>query len=98
MPTKAGEKPHVIVSNNRMNDAVSFPWIHVIWMGTNLSRARFGEQVILSGADAPLVGFVDCTTLRQASKRHLIRRVGALTGGTMGRVEDGIRAALGFQS
>jgi len=98
MPTKDGEKPHVLVSNNRANDAVTYPWVHVIWMGTNLTRVRFAEQVVLTAADHPLVGFVDCTTLRLASKRHLIRRVGALSAGTMRRVEDGMRAALGFGS
>jgi mRNA-degrading endonuclease toxin of MazEF toxin-antitoxin module len=98
MPTKAGEKPHVIVSNNRVNEAVSFPWVHVIWMGTNVSRARLAEHVLLGAGDQPLIGFVDCSTLRQASKRQLIRRMGVLSAGTMRRVEDGIRATLGFGS
>lgn len=98
MPTKDGDKPHLVVSNNRANDAVSYPWVHVVWMGTNLARVRFAEHVVLVADDRPLVGFVDCTTLRLASKRHLVRRGGALTPGTMRRVEDGIRAALGFVS
>ncbi len=76
MPTKDGEKPHVVVSDNRANDAVTYPWVHVIWMGTNLARARSAEHVVLAAADHPLVGFVDCMTLRLASKRHLVRRVG----------------------
>ncbi len=67
-------------------------------MGTNLARARFAEHVVVAAAARPFVGFVDCMTLRLASKRDLVRRVGALTAGTMRRVEDGIRAALGFQS
>ena len=33
MPTKEVEKSHVVVSNNRANDAVTYPWVHVIWMG-----------------------------------------------------------------
>lgn len=98
MPTRDGEKPHVVVSNNRANDAVSYPWVHVIWMGTNLARVRFAEHVVLAAADQPLVGFVDCMTLRLASKRQLIRRVGVLTAGTMLRVEVGIRSALDFGS
>ena len=97
MPTKDGEKPLLVVSNNRANDAVSYPWVHVIWMGTNLARARFAEHVVLAAADQPLVGCVDCMTLRLASKRHLVRRVGVLSTGTMRRVKDGIRAALGFR-
>ena len=98
MPTKDGEKPHVVVSNNRANDAVSYPWVHVIWMGTNLARVRFAEHVVLGAADHPLVGFVDCMTLRLASKRQLVRRFGTLSVGTMERVEEGIRSALGFVS
>lgn len=66
MPTKDGEKPHLVVSNNRANDAVTYPWLHVIWMGSNLSRARFAEHVVLTAADQPLVGLVDCMTLRLA--------------------------------
>jgi mRNA-degrading endonuclease toxin of MazEF toxin-antitoxin module len=98
MPTRDGEKPHVVVSNNQMNEAVSYPFVHVIWMGTNLSRVRFAEHVSLGSADSPLVGFVDCSTLRRATKTHLLRRFGVLSPGTMARVEDGIRVALGFGS
>jgi mRNA-degrading endonuclease toxin of MazEF toxin-antitoxin module len=98
MPTAAGDKPHLVVSNNRMNQAVTYPYVHVIWMGTNLARARFAEHVVLSAADQSLVGWVDCTTLRRASKSQLLRKVGALTPATMARVEDGIRVALGFGS
>ena len=97
MPTADGEKPHVIVSNNRMNEALSYPFVHVIWMGTNLTRVRFAEHIILGAADRPVVGFVDCSTLRRATKTHLIRRFGVLTPGTMTRVEEGIAAALGFE-
>lgn len=89
MPTADGEKPHLVVSNNRMNEAVSYPFVHVIWMGTNLTRVRFAEQVVLGAADRPLVGFVDCTTLRRASKTQLIRRFGVLPSATMERVEEG---------
>lgn len=96
MPTQDGEKPHVVASNNRANDAVTYSWVHVIWMGTNLARARFAEHVVLAAAAQPLVGFVDCMTLRLVSKRHLVRRVGVLSSGTIKRVDDGIRAALGF--
>lgn len=96
MPTQDGEKPHLVVSNNRMNDAVSYPFVHVIWMGTNLARVRFAEHVTLDAADRPLVGFVDCSTLRRATKTHLIRRFGVLSPSTMVRVEAGIRVALGF--
>lgn len=67
-------------------------------MGTNLARVRFAEQVVLGAADRPLVGFVDCTTLRRASKTQLIRRFGVLPSATMERVEEGIRVALGFRS
>jgi mRNA-degrading endonuclease toxin of MazEF toxin-antitoxin module len=56
------------------------------------------EHVVVTAADQPLVGFVDCMTPRLASKRHLVHRVGVLSAGTMRRVEDGIRAALGFGS
>jgi mRNA-degrading endonuclease toxin of MazEF toxin-antitoxin module len=97
MPTADGEKPHLIISNSRMNEAVSYPFIHVIWMGTNLTRVRFAEHVVLGAGDHPVVGFVDCSTLRRASKGHLVRRFGALTPGTMARVEEGIRVALGFE-
>jgi len=98
MPTRDGDKPHLVVSNNRANDAVSYPWVHVIWMGTNIARVRFAEHVVLGSADHPLAGFVDCMTLRLASKRQLVRRVGALSPGTMERVESGIQSALGFRS
>jgi len=77
MPTADGEKPHLIISNNRMNEAVSYPFVHVIWMGTNLTRVRFAEHVVLGARDHPLVGFIDCSTLRRASKGHLARRFGA---------------------
>ena len=97
MPSADGEKAHLIISNNRMNDAVTYPFVHVIWMGTNLTRVRFAEHVTLGPADHPLVGFVDCTTLRRATKTHLVRLFGALTTGTMARVEEGIRVALGFE-
>jgi mRNA-degrading endonuclease toxin of MazEF toxin-antitoxin module len=98
MPTADGEKPHVVVSNNRMNGALSYPFVHVIWMGTNLARVRFAEHVVLQAGDRPLVGIVDCSTLRRATKAHLLRRFGALSPDTMGRVENGIGVALGFGS
>ena len=98
MPTVDGEKPPVVVSDNRMNDAVSYPFVHVIWMGSNVTRVRFAEHVVLDADDRPLVGFVDRSTLRRATKTHLIRRFGALSPGTMIRVEEGIRVALGFGS
>jgi mRNA-degrading endonuclease toxin of MazEF toxin-antitoxin module len=98
LPTADGDKPHVVVSNNRMNEAVSYPWVHVIWMGTNVTRVRFAEHVLLEAADRPLVGFVDCSTLRRVPKTVLSRRFGALSPGTMRRVEDGVRVALGFES
>ncbi len=97
MPTD-GEKPHVVISNNRANDAVTYPSVDVIWMGTNLTRARLAEHVLLSVPDHPLVGFVDCMTLRLASKG---------SSGPRGRrpycrydepSEDGVKGALGFQS
>ena len=55
-------------------------------------------HAVLTAADQPLVDFVDCMTLRLASKRHLVRRAGAFSAGTVSRVEDGTRAALGFGS
>lgn len=85
-----GDKPIVVVSNNRRN--ALFPAV----VGVRISSAPKPvlATVVPLTSDDPLRGNVLCDDLVVAPKARLKRSAGALSAETMRRVSDGLAVAL----
>ena len=92
---QGGRKPAVIVSNNRRNEKL--PDVLVARL-TTAPKPTVHSIVELDGRDQPLVGRVLCDDLDRVPKSLLTNLPrGALTAGTMRRVDEGLKVALALR-
>ena len=85
-----GRKPFVVVSNNSRNRALPS------WIGariTSAPRPLITSIVPLAQGD-PLRGSVICDDLFVIKREHIHHAAGALSEGTMRRVDSGLKVAL----
>jgi mRNA interferase MazF len=87
-----GEKPYVVVSNNSRNRALPNVLVARI---TTTPKPVMPSIVELSVHD-PLVGRVLCDEVTQLWSDEVRRELGALSPGTMRRVNEGLADALGL--
>lgn len=93
-PDEQGErKPYLVVSNNSRNR--NFGSCLAVRLTTTLKEER-ATHVPLLPADAPLEGTVLCDEVTLLYGDELLKDIGALTPTTMGRVGEGLKAALGL--
>jgi mRNA interferase MazF len=88
---RLGEKYYLVVSNNRRNRALGD--VLVVRLTTS-PKPVLVTVVELGATDAPLVGRVLCDDIEALYRDEISRELGALSPGTMRRVEAGLRAAL----
>ena len=86
-----GEKYYLVVSNNRRNRALAD--VLVVRLTTS-PKPALPTIVDMVAADAPLVGRVLCDDIEALYKDEITREIGALSVGTMRRVDSGLAAAL----
>lgn len=87
----AGLKPWLVVSNNTRNQKLDSCLVARI---TTTKKPDVATIVPLGPADAPLVGCVCCDDIMWAGREELKEQLGALSGRTMMKVGDGLRAAF----
>lgn len=92
MENVTGEKPYLVVSNNRRNRQLH----NVLAVRITTSVKPALESIIELSPDDPLVGRVLCDDLIQLWPDEVSREMGALGPDTMRRVDTGLRAALGL--
>lgn len=90
-----GEKPWLVVSNNARNNAL--PSALVARITTTTKKPDIDSVVQLEHADLPLVGRVLCDEVETLYEDEVSRHGGALTPGTMMRVDRGLRAAFALR-
>jgi len=88
-----GRRPALVVSSSLFNRGPSGLVIVIPVTGT---ERRVLTHVRLSPPEASLrkTSFVMCENLRAVSRQRLSRRLGAVSGATMERVEDLLRTLL----
>jgi mRNA interferase MazF len=84
------EKFYVVVSNNRRNGALE----QVLGVRVTTSRKPAIPSIVELGDGEVITGRVICDDIETIWRDEISREMGALTPGTMSRVEDGLRAAL----
>lgn len=84
------EKFYVVVSNNRRNRALE----QVLGVRVTTSRKPAIPSIVDLGDGEVITGRVICDDIETIWRDEISREMGALTPGTMSRVEDGLRAAL----
>jgi|SRR5580704_10795315 mRNA interferase MazF len=88
-----GEKYYLVVSNNRRNSA--FPQVLAVRLTTTPARSPRPAVVELDAREV-FAGRAVCDNIVELYPDEVRRDRGALTPGAMARIEDGLRAALGF--
>jgi mRNA interferase MazF len=84
------EKFYVVVSNDRRNGALE----QVLGVRVTTSRKTAIPSIVELGDGEVITGRVICDDIETIWRDEITREMGALTPGTMSRVEDGLRAAL----
>ena len=84
------EKFYVVVSNDRRNRALE----QVLGVRVTTSRKPAIPSIVELGDGEVITGRVICDDIETIWRDEISREMGALTPGTMSRVEDGLRAAL----
>jgi mRNA interferase MazF len=90
--SEAGEKPGLVVSNNRRNEALQSALVARI---TTSTKPSLSSVVDLSAGD-PLVGKVLCDDLIEVFADEVVRDGGAVGVPTMRAVDAGLKSALGI--
>ena len=93
--TPWGEKPWLIVGNNRLNARLSD--VIAVRMTTTVRFAHLPEVVALDPATDQLSGVVHCGTITQVRKDDLIRPAGALSPATMAKIDIALAHALALR-
>jgi mRNA interferase MazF len=88
-----GQKPYLIVSNNQRNAALES--VLAVRITTSPKRPLRSIVELEAGVD-PLVGRVLCDDLNQLWADEVVADLGAVSPGTMRRVNDALRVALGL--
>jgi mRNA interferase MazF len=89
-----GRKPLLVISNNQRNRALGSALAARI---TTSDKPDLASIVTLDRADQPLVGRVLCDDIVEVYADEVERDLGALSPGTMRRVDVGLKAALGLR-
>jgi mRNA interferase MazF len=88
-----GRKPFLILSNNGRNRALSDVLAVRV---TTAPKPDLPTIVELEHQDQPVVGRVLCDDLSGVPKSWFKRYMGPVSRGTLQRVENGVRVALGL--
>jgi mRNA interferase MazF len=88
-----GDKPFIVVSNNRRNQKFEDFLVARITTTEAQKIPDVASVVELSPAD-PLVGRVRCDDIVLMYRDEIKREAGALTAATMMRIAEGLRHAL----
>lgn len=88
-----GRKYYLIVSNNRRNKALG----DALAVRLTTSTKPTIDSIVELGRGEPFVGRVLCDDVVLVYADEVTRDLGALTPGTMRRVESGLKAALGIR-
>jgi mRNA interferase MazF len=91
LPGVDGEKPYLVVSNNARNRQL--PNVLAVRITTS-DKPAMDSIVVLGAADKPLIGRVLCDDLIQLWPDEVRREWGALSPGSLRKVDVGLRAAL----
>lgn len=89
-----GLKPALVISNNTRNGKLNDV---VVVRLTTAQKPQIPSVIPLTASDAPLVGSVLCDDINAVPKTWFRTMWGAISQGTMVRVEDGIKHALRLQ-
>ncbi|MBV9097266.1 MAG: type II toxin-antitoxin system PemK/MazF family toxin [Frankiaceae bacterium] len=89
---RIGEKPYLVVSNNRRNRALD----SVIAVRVATSPKPDLASIVATTPEDPVAGRVLCDDLVEIWPDEVRRDMGACSPATMRRVGDGLRAALGL--
>jgi mRNA interferase MazF len=89
------EKYYLVVSNNRRNGA--FPQILAVRLTTTDVKSPRPALVELDHREV-FSGRASCDDIVELYPDEVTRDLGALSPQAMARIEDGLRAALGFSS
>ena len=87
------DKYFLVVSNNRRNRA--FEQVLAVRLTTSKPRDSRPAMVDL-GPGEVLAGWASCDDIETVYDDEVLADMGAITAQTMGRVEAGLRAALGL--
>jgi mRNA interferase MazF len=87
----AAPKPALIVSNNARNQS-AWPHVHVVRITTAPRQPR--DTVVEIPAGEGVTGRVICDDLAPVAKDQLGERLGALSPGTMRRVDAALKTVL----
>jgi len=89
---RLGEKPYLVVSNNRRNRALDT----VLAVRVTTSPKPALASIVATTSDDPIAGHVLCDDIVEVWPDEIRRDLGACSPTTMKRVGDGLRAALGL--
>lgn len=89
------EKCYLVISNNRRNKA--FPQVLAVRLTTTPVKSPRPALVELDHREV-FSGSASCDDIVELYPDEVTRDLGALTPNAMARIEDGLRAALGFSS
>ena len=87
-----GEKPYLVVSNNRRNHALTT----VLAVRITTRQKPDLSSIVETSPEDPVAGRVLCDDIVELWPDEIRRDLGALSPATMKRVGDGLRAALGL--
>jgi len=87
---RLGEKPYLVVSNNRRNRALDT----VLAVRVTTSQKPNLVSIVPTTPEDPVSGRVLCDDIVEIWPDEVRRDLGACTPATMRRVADGLRAAL----
>lgn len=87
-----GQKPFLVVSNNRRNKALGSALAVRV---TTTVKPALASVIPLRQGD-PLVGSVMCDDMATLFAGDSLRQVGALSPATMNAVDSGLKVALGL--
>lgn len=89
---RVGEKPYLVVSNNRRNRALDT----VLAARVTTSEKPVLASIVATTPEDPVAGRVLCDDIVEVWPDEIRRDLGACSPATMKRVGDGLRAALGL--
>jgi len=96
---QAGRRPVIVISRDAFNQEPGWRSVIVVPVSTSASQARRGPTAVSLPADAggrTQESVALCHQVTTLDRSKLAALLGSLSGAQLGKVEDGLRIALGL--
>jgi len=94
---QSGRRPVILVSSDGFNQAPGWRSVIVVPVSTSAAQGKRGPTVVPIPADAAglaKASLAVCHQITTLDRAKLTKRMGILSSGILGQVDEGVRAAL----